>query len=221
MKVYSPMNVVFILIVGILLSSCSSGQFLRPTITLTLTPTLTPTFTPTSTSISTPSPAPTFTSTPSCTYYPDLLCYDGSYYELGYTDPPVNWDKASALANSKEIDVCTSAHLATITTADEQEIVHILMKDVKKFGWLGGFQPSNELRVAEGWEWNTGEDFGYTHWAPTNPCSSSSEPNDCPYGTYIPGSEQNLEIFPGTGYWNDAPRDELKYYYVVEYEGCF
>lgn len=212
---------VCILIMSILLSSCGSGQFLGPTITPTLTPTLTPTFTPTSTSTPEPTHTPTFTSTPSCAYYPDLPCYNGSYYELGYANPPATWDKAVALANSKDIEVCESAHLATVTTAEEQVVIRNLMERINENGWLGGFQPANELSLADGWEWHTGEPFVYTNWSPTSPNSSLGEPNDSPYGAYIPGSEQSLEIYPDSGFWNDALRNEPKYYYIVEYEDCY
>jgi hypothetical protein len=211
MKTINLRSWISILIMVLLLSSCSPGQFLGPTVT------------PTVTSTSTPKPTytPTFTSTPSCAYYPDLPCHNGSYYELGYANPAINWDKAAALASTEVIDVCESAHLATVTTAEEQAVIDNLMKSVNEGGWLGGFQPNDELSLAEGWEWITDEAFEYTNWAPTNPCSSSSEPNDCPNGTYIPGSEQSLEIFPETGFWNDAPREELKSYYVIEYENCY
>jgi hypothetical protein len=207
---------------GILLLGCSPGQFTGRTITPTFTSTLTMTYTPTSTSTPTRKPTftPTFTSTPSCAYYPDLPCYNGSYYELVYANPPVNWDQAASLASAKAIDACESAHLATVTTADEQVVVSTLMNNVNKNGWLGGFQPSSELSLADGWEWIDGEPFVYTYWAPTSPCGSSGEPNDCPYGSYVQGSEQGLETYQVSGIWNDAPKEEPKYYYIVEYEKC-
>ncbi len=63
-----------------------------------------------------------------------------------------------------------------------------------------------------GWQWMTGEAFGYTNWA-------DNEPNDTPYGTHISGSEQHLETYLVSGLWNDASAIEEKPY-VVEYEDC-
>jgi hypothetical protein len=82
--------------------------------------------------------------------------------------------------------------------------------------WLGGFQDEGELDKDANWQWVTGEDFVFTNW-------QGGEPNDNPYGTYIPGSEQHLETYkdPGIeGNWNDAPEYEDKYY-IVEYEDCY
>jgi len=149
-----------------------------------------------------------------------LSCYDGNYYELAYANPPVNWDEATVLASAMDIDICKSAHLATITTVEEQAVIQELVESINENGWLGGFQPDNELSTTGGWEWLTSESFMYSNWSPTSPNPSVGEPNDSPYGTYIPGSEQGLEIYSGSGFWNDAPRDEPKYYFIVEYEDC-
>lgn len=146
-------------------------------------------------------------------YYPGQF-YDGSYYTLMYVDPPVSWMDAKAMAETYDPILCASAHLATATSAAEQALLSGLMAPTTHNGWMGGFQPPDEMSLADGWEWVTGEPFMFTNWA-------GSEPNDTPWGTYIPGSEQNLEIYQGSGLWNDAPGAELKHYYIVEYEDCY
>ena len=60
--------------------------------------------------------------------------------------------------------------------------------------WLGGFQPPNEARPNEGWQWITGEPWAYTNWA-------AGEPNDF----FGPASEQYLVYDEGKGKWNDVP----------------
>lgn len=209
MKRFFLISRLSIIIMGIFVSSCGIGQRTGPTATSTFTPSGTPVF------------APKATSTPACAYDPDLPCFDGSYYELGYANPPVSWDKAAALASAKNINVCKSAHLATVTSVEEQTVVGTLINNINENVWLGGFQPDEELSLAGSWEWLTDEPFIYTNWASTNLCDQPGEPNDCPVGTYIPGSEQGLEMYPDLGLWNDAPKEEPKYYYLVEYDNCY
>jgi hypothetical protein len=92
-------------------------------------------------------------------------------------------------------------HLATITSAAEQEFVSSLPLSGVEF-WLGGFQdPLSTLAADENWTWVTGEPFAYTNWNRT----TFLEPNDF----YGPGSEQYLGISGSAGplgqphLWND------------------
>lgn len=144
----------------------------------------------------------------------DRVYYDGNGYLLVETLFE-SWDDANAIATSMPRRGCASVHLATITSAGEQAVVGGLMAGVTENAWLGGFQPPGELSRANGWQWVTGEPWFFTNWA-------GGEPNDTPYGTYIPGSEQYLEIYQGSGAWNDAPSPDpgLAKYFVVEYEDC-
>ena len=87
-----------------------------------------------------------------------------------------------------------------------------LMAGSESNAWLGGFQPRGELSTDQGWRWSTGPRWVYTYWA-------NNEPNDNPFGTFIPGSEQHLETLLGDGAWNDAPGFEEKFL-VVESEHC-
>ena len=138
--------------------------------------------------------------------------FDGSVYEL--VDTPLNWFAANAAGARRMVAPgCRSAHLATITSQGEQDIVDDLMASVTdNNAWLGGFQPRGELSLEDGWRWSTGPRWVYTNWA-------LNEPNDNPFGTFIPGSEQNLETLRGSGDWNDAPGFEEKFF-IVESEHC-
>ncbi len=140
--------------------------------------------------------------------------FDGSVYEL--VGPPLDWKSAKKAARRMVAPGCRSAHLATITSAEEQAVVTVLMENREEGAnaWLGGFQPRGELSTDQGWRWSTGPRWVYTNWA-------NQEPNDGEFGGHppIPGSEQHLETLAGDGAWNDAPGSELKDF-VVESEHC-
>ena len=136
--------------------------------------------------------------------------FDGSVYEL--VETPLNWFAANRAARRMVAPGCRTAHLATVTSQGEQDVVSGLMAGSESNAWLGGFQPRGELSTDQGWRWRTGPRWVYTSWADT-------EPNDTPSGTYIAGSEQHLETLLGDGAWNDAPGVEEKFL-VVESEHC-
>ena len=139
--------------------------------------------------------------------------FDGSFYVLGFADPPVDWEQAKVLAISKEEEVCETAHLATVTSLEEQEVISSLMEKTTANAWLGGFQAQDELNKDENWEWTTGEPFDFYNWA-------EGEPNDQPGGPPpTPGSEQYLEAYAGSGFWNDTPL-EAKHHFIIEFENC-
>ena len=105
-------------------------------------------------------------------------------------------------------------HLATITSAGEQEFVSSLPLSGVEF-WLGGFQdPLSTLEADENWKWVTGEAFTYTNWNR----ETFLEPNDY----YGPGSEQHLGISGSAGplgradLWNDEARNAHIAGYVIE-----
>jgi len=105
-------------------------------------------------------------------------------------------------------------HLATITSAAEQEFVSSLPLSGVEF-WLGGFQdPLSTLAADQNWKWVTGEAFTYTNWNRT----SFLEPNDY----YGPGSEQYLGISGSAGplgapnLWNDEGFNPNIAGYVIE-----
>ena len=134
---------------------------------------------------------------------------DNSLYEL-VVDTPLNWNSANAAARRRVAPGCRTAHLATITSPAEQEVVDELMAGVDRNAWLGGHQGG--LSLDENWLWVTGEPFDYENWG-------GGEPNDMPAGVLIPGSEQHLETLGVSGKWNDAPGSEEKFF-IVESEHC-
>ena len=136
----------------------------------------------------------------------------GGNSEYVLVETPLNWGSAKAAARGMVAPGCRSAHLATITSQNEQNEVIVLMAGSASNAWLGGFQPPGELSLDQGWRWASGPRWDYTAWA-------LNEPNDKPSDTVIPGSEQNLETLLGDGAWNDAPGVELKFF-VVESEHC-
>ena len=86
-------------------------------------------------------------------------------------------------------------HLATITSEEEQLSIINALDGLKGEFWLGGYQAEKGTTPEDNWEWVTGEQWEYTHWAP-------GEPNDA-YGS---SSEQHIAIWSrwGTDWkWND------------------
>jgi hypothetical protein len=84
------------------------------------------------------------------------------------------WDDAKAEA------VAMGGHLATISSASENQFVFDLARahDAAWNGawggpYLGGFLSSGQGRGA--WAWVTGEPWGYTAWAPSEPTNDNSE----------------------------------------------
>jgi len=144
-----------------------------------------------------------------------MASVETSVYELVRT--PLDWKSAKKAARRMVASGCKVAHLATITSAEEQAVVSGLMAGSESNAWLGGFQPRGELSTDQGWRWSTGPRWVYTHWA-------NNEPNDGEFDgePAIPGSEQHLETLFGDhppGRWNDAPGFEEKFF-VVESEHC-
>ena len=117
---------------------------------------------------------------------------NGHYYEL-VNATGLSWGAASIAAENR------GGYLATPTSAAENNfIVDVVGAGLPGTGiqylyWLGGFQPSNEARPNEKWQWITGEPWAYTNWA-------AGEPNDF----FGPASEQYLVYDEGKGKWNDV-----------------
>jgi hypothetical protein len=132
-------------------------------------------------------------------------------------DPQISWVDADAAATA------AGGYLATLTSAAENAFVYDLVDDNTDFWWLdtanngigpwlGGIQTEcDPVESSCGWDWVTGEPWGYTNWA-------AGEPNDWA------GSVEDALSFHAKGalmgpQWNDRGRlspSEAKGY-VIEY----
>ena len=139
---------------------------------------------------------------------------NGNVFELVH-DETLDWKSARKAARRKVADGCRRAHLATITTPEEQAIVESFMTPLAngQNAWIGGRQPKGQKVADKGWRWITRERWDFTAW------NEPTEPNDG--DPTIPRSEQYLEALGNfhMGLWNDAPGSEEKFY-IVESERC-
>lgn len=144
---------------------------------------------------------------------------NGHLYEPVALPAGITWTAANAAA------VSAGGYLATLTNAEENAFVYDLIADDDSFWnefdygtrtgpWLGGFQPPNSPEPDGGWQWVTGEPWGYTNWA-------AEEPNN---GA---GTEHYLHFYAKAGVgvnaptWNDNTDNGAKpVSYVVEYDGA-
>jgi hypothetical protein len=106
--------------------------------------------------------------------------------------PEANWAEAEAdLASDFE-----GFHLATLTSADENDFVASLLAKSAESGlfgdfWFGAYQtaPKPEIDPAADWRWVTDEAWDFTNWY-------FGEPNDAG------GIEDHASMMSG-GFWND------------------
>ena len=143
---------------------------------------------------------------------------NGHFYEVVLVSEGIDWESANVAATE------AGGYLATITSAEENDFVHILAVSNPDFWhtsglygpWLGGFQPEGSPEPAGGWQWVTGEPFVYTNWSITNPDNGNA------------GTENRIHFHDGitpepyTAKWNDLPSDYSEggrnpCSYVIEY----
>lgn len=111
---------------------------------------------------------------------------DNHAYLLIYTD--VNsWEEAQSYCES------LGGHLATITSAEENEFVYSYVVASGSRNAYFGMTDKNREGT---WEWCTGEEFSYSNWAPDQPSDSVGEEN---YGMYWDNYSN--------GEWNDGSFD--------------
>jgi len=141
-------------------------------------------------------------------YYPqDLPFYDGSYYEL-FDAAEIPWSDTNDLVGQLSHPICAYPHLATVTTAEEDQFIVGAFSTEALFGkWLGGLQSPDGEEPSGGWGWVTSEPWEYTNW-------NGGEPNDAG------GNEDHLEYWDN-GKWNDEGYLPLITGYLVEYDDCF
>ena len=93
-------------------------------------------------------------------------------------------------------------HLATITSAEEQEFIFGLIADKTRDAyWIGG----NDIQTEGTFVWKTGEKMSFTNW-------SDEEPNNA-------GQTENyMEILQNSGKWNDNSNEVLTRGFILEIE---
>ena len=125
--------------------------------------------------------------------------YNGHLYEL--------YEYASSWMDAKEFCEARGGHLATITSAEENQVIYDLTQNGSKDRYnIGG---TDELTEGE-WLWVTGEDFSYNNFQ----SGENSSPN-C-------DAEDYMCMDPSTGGWadiNNYAYDPTLNGFVCEYEG--
>jgi uncharacterized protein DUF642/lectin-like protein len=140
------------------------------------------------------------------------------YYDAILVTSGISWEAARTAAANKTYR-SMQGHLATVTSSAENDFIkyQFPVAEVNAF-WLGGFQQPGILDPAAGWQWITGEPWGYTNWNQEN----ATEPNDA-WGLGTGSQDENKLQFWYTagGRWNDSRNRDTQnpsYGYVVEYE---
>ncbi len=140
---------------------------------------------------------------------------NGHYYQVVSVPSGIIWPDAKAAAEVR------GGYLATITSAEENSFVFNLTNAPEFWGpggspsssfgpWLGGFRASGAARPIDGWQWVTGETWGYTNWHVGQPDRAS-------------GTEDKLHFWVGTANqrgsnWNDIVPDNRPVAYVIEWD---
>ena len=132
---------------------------------------------------------------------------NGHYYERVLQT--TTWQEAKDAADLLQFNG-VQGHLITITSTAEQNF--LLAEFPESFDengsfWLGGFQNHDAPDYSEpagGWQWVTGESFGFSRW-------ESGEPNN------DGDNEDFLETAIENWEWNDLDSTDLNVGFYVEY----
>ena len=115
---------------------------------------------------------------------------NGHRYQL--FDSSMSWDEA------KEYCESLGGHLATVTSAEEQEIIESLLANgTRNSYWLGA-----KLDEERSWKWLNGEEFSYGNWASGQPDNFCGVEN-----ALMVYREKNPRGSSGFGKWNDLCED--------------
>ena len=108
---------------------------------------------------------------------PTLDPLNGHYYQIISPAGGIDWADARASAASMTF-MGVSGHLATITSAAEDEFVLSLFDPNSPAGqaWIRGIQPAGSPEPGGGWQWITGETWSFTNWYVA--ANGSTEPNN-------------------------------------------
>lgn len=139
-------------------------------------------------------------------------------YEVVHVSRGIGWVEAHLKAAERGC----GWHLATITSAAENQFVFSLVTSRREllingsFGpWLGGFQKDSRKEPAGSWRWITDERLVYKNWERGEPNNSTSDMRDVHPGVAA-GQHESFMHLMGTGKWNDLPPTALLRGYVLE-----
>ena len=122
--------------------------------------------------------------------------YNGHSYQI--IEINGDWSDAKRYCEAKD------GYLATITSAEENEVLYTFMHEAGYGSAYFGFTD----RVNEGqWVWENGETVSYTNWEPGEPNSENSEED---YGMFY-------EKF-GQATWNDGRFGTARFICEWDYE---
>jgi hypothetical protein len=143
---------------------------------------------------------------------------NGNDHWYKFVGDEAGWNAARAAADDEVNGGHDDAHLATVTSEEENGFVQDLAFNQNGEDgevWLGGTDRDSEGN----WHWvDTGEDFDYTNWAGGQPDDSGASSF---WGVEINPGEDYLEMFQN-GEWNDEGQSIFDYSenaYVLELEG--
>jgi hypothetical protein len=123
----------------------------------------------------------------------------GHWYER--VDIGSNWIESKAAAESRSYEGM-QGYLATITSAQENWwIVNNLGGAETIAHWLGGYREEGT------WKWVTGEQWSYTNWERGEPSGDGDALE----------FDDNTDLSPNLGHWNDFPNFRPESGYIVEY----
>lgn len=133
----------------------------------------------------------------------------------------MSWESARAFAASQLL-LGVPGHLATITTADENDVVVSVinafesLQDVQhNLLWLGGEQiPHNTPNPSDNWTWITGEIWNYKNW------NAPGEPNDAAGGEYYLAIYGSGNPDGPIGTWNDDLSGAGNTGFIIEWTPC-
>lgn len=123
-----------------------------------------------------------------------MLTANGHLYAIIRYSDTVSWDTHNAFIQS-DLEAGTSDwHLATVSTAAENEVLMALMAQVgSSYSIFGLVQDPGSNEPADGWVWITEEALTYTFW-------SDGEPNNTPDD---PNATEDFGMIYSWGGWND------------------
>ncbi len=130
---------------------------------------------------------------------------NGHYYDIVVSQDTISWLNANAAAQTSTYE-SMAGHLGTITSAEEFNWLTSHFDQPSNNVWLGG--QNDPSSSPDGWEWVTGEPWGYTNWASGQPDGSSSVSQ---YLYYDPAADGN----PANDGEDENPETNN---YLVEYE---